>query len=424
MQLHLYGLIVGLAAIVFWQLAEKQAKKNGVDERQVNLVLGWGLLGALIGARFWHVMTDWQLYGSNPIEILFVWQGGLSIFGALAGGAGAIWLKLRDKNRFKQWLDWMIPALPAAQIVGRWANFVNQELVGLPTNLPWGWAVEFAHRPSSYQNFTHFHPLFLYEIILLSLYLLITQHAFFQTLIQKTTRRQPAPGTKFLNYLAFYALIRLALDFLRPDVFRWLYLTLNQWWLVGVLLFWLIWRFQAVLLWRWTIFVWFVYLLTGYGSFIININHQNSTNYQALPATNQVQLLRQQPDHSMQNIQVDSIELTVELVNTPASISQGLSDRAELPADGMLFVLPERRQAEFWMKQMRFPLDIVWVDGGEIVKISPYLNPPAPGQTLDQLPLYSSDQPVELVLETSVGTASHLNWQVGDPVLWLPLTSP
>lgn len=106
-------------------------------------------------------------------------------------------------------------------------------------------------------------------------------------------------------------------------------------------------------------------------------------------------------------------ELRVEAVTTPESITQGLSGRTEIGSEGMLFVLPERRAASFWMRDMLFDLDMVWIDGSVVVKIDEAVPAPAPGAPLSELPSYSSEVPVTHVLELPSGKAGELGISEG-----------
>lgn len=111
------------------------------------------------------------------------------------------------------------------------------------------------------------------------------------------------------------------------------------------------------------------------------------------------------------------INLQVEVVNTPASTAQGLSGRDEIGQDGMLFVFPERSMRNFWMKEMKFNLDIVWIDGNEVVKISKDVLKPDPDTAEENLQLISSGQPTDKVLELDSGDVDRLNIQVGNVVV-------
>lgn len=106
--------------------------------------------------------------------------------------------------------------------------------------------------------------------------------------------------------------------------------------------------------------------------------------------------------------------IQVEAVTTPESIALGLSGRTAIGQDGMLFVLPERRIASFWMKDMLFDLDLIWIDGETITNITPNVPAPSPGTQLSDLPSYSSNVLVTMVLEVPAGTAREKNWKIGD----------
>lgn len=110
-------------------------------------------------------------------------------------------------------------------------------------------------------------------------------------------------------------------------------------------------------------------------------------------------------------------DLRVEVVNTPASTAQGLSGRDEIGQDGMLFIFPDSSMRNFWMKEMKFDLDIVWINGNQVIKISKGVLRPDPDTPVENLPLISSGQPTDKVLELNSGDADRLNIQVGNVVV-------
>ncbi|MCA9372620.1 prolipoprotein diacylglyceryl transferase [Candidatus Woesebacteria bacterium] len=232
LEIHPYGLILGFACIVGWELVKKVAQKYSVAFASIsNQLLGIFVVG-LISARVWHVITDWSLYSDAPISALYVWNGGLSIIGGILGGclAGFVFslLKAREKKKtllrsmtnFFVLTDVLVHAVPISQAIGRIGNFINQELYGLPTNLPWGIPIDPSHRLVSVQSFTHFHPLFLYEM-----FLNICISAFLWN-----KRWQLGAGKAIASYLLLYGLGRVCLDFLRIDRgdHVWFGLSLNQ----------------------------------------------------------------------------------------------------------------------------------------------------------------------------------------------------
>ncbi len=209
---HLYGFLIGVAVVVAAMLIEYQAKKHGLNQSELWSVAGWILLSGLVGARAYHVITDYELYQHQWIDILKIWQGGLGIIGAIMGGVVGLCLyqmvRKKDFSFIKNWLDLAVFGLPFAQAIGRWGNFVNQELYGLPTNLPWGIAIDSPSKPNLVPQLK-FHPLFAYEVILM---------LGFGTIVWIWNNRWPiniGTGRLFLTYVGFYTLIRFWLEFLR-----------------------------------------------------------------------------------------------------------------------------------------------------------------------------------------------------------------
>lgn len=223
---HLYGLILGLAAVLGLYLGEKKAQEVGLEVRFFWRSAWVGLLGGLVGARFYHVVTHWGFYQAQPSAIFQVWRGGISIVGGILGGGLSLWLlcltqarlfcvgRARSTNQVKLWkiFDVLVFALLPAQVVGRWANFFNQELFGLPTQLPWGIFIEPAHRPATYAQSTHFHPLFVYEMLLLLLLALVF---WFGSNWGWLKRKKIGSGFHTIVYVFYYSFIRFWLDFIR-----------------------------------------------------------------------------------------------------------------------------------------------------------------------------------------------------------------
>jgi uncharacterized membrane protein (UPF0127 family) len=126
--------------------------------------------------------------------------------------------------------------------------------------------------------------------------------------------------------------------------------------------------------------------------------------------------LLQQPDRArVQLVTSDGRELTVEVVNSSESIIQGLSGRSEIGADGMLFVFPQPHKPTFWMKDMQFDLDLVWLRDGEVIEVTSAV--PAPATPESALPLYSpQNQQINMVLEVRAGDAATFGLQQGQVV--------
>jgi uncharacterized protein len=113
----------------------------------------------------------------------------------------------------------------------------------------------------------------------------------------------------------------------------------------------------------------------------------------------------------------DSKKLQLEIVNTPQSIEQGLSGRDEIGADGMLFIFDQSKIPQFWMKEMKFDLDLVWIRELIVVEITENVTAPDLNTPLSQLTTYTPKQPVDMVLEVEVGKAKEWGLMVGDEVL-------
>ncbi|MFN8374864.1 MAG: prolipoprotein diacylglyceryl transferase [Anaerolineae bacterium] len=241
LQIRYYGIIIVVAMLIAAWVAARLAKRSGYDPDHVWGALTWAIIPGIIGARLWFIIfppssltagcfdtdpatactdTIWFLQNFFNVQngAIAIWSGGLSIFGAvLGGGAGAFLYFRRNKQPIWNWLDIAGVALPLGQAIGRWANFINQELYGIPTTLPWGITIDSAHRVAPYKSTidypvtTTFHPLFLYE----SLWNAI---AFFVLLnLYQRFRNRLMAGDIALLYVAQYAFIRFLLEFIKVE---------------------------------------------------------------------------------------------------------------------------------------------------------------------------------------------------------------
>ncbi len=217
--IRFYGIILMLGAVAGAWLATREAKRRGYNPEIVWDLLVYLLIGGILGARLWHILTPppssgitaaWYL--THPLDALAVWKGGLGIPGAIIGGVIALSIYSRKRGlNFAEWTDIASPSLALGQAIGRWGNFVNQELYGAPTDLPWKIFIDPAHRLSGYFDVEYYHPLFLYESIwnLGNMILLIW--------ISRRFADRLKHGDIFLVYLVVYPVGRFLLDFLRLD---------------------------------------------------------------------------------------------------------------------------------------------------------------------------------------------------------------
>ncbi len=197
----------------------KETERRGFDSEYIWDMVPWLLVSGIIGARLWHVLTPSQSMGvganyyfSHPIEIFNIRQGGLGIPGAVIGGFIALLIYSKKKGLdFLTWTDIIAPGLALAQAIGRWGNFVNQELYGPPSNLPWAIFIDLAHRLPGYEEFSHFHPMFLYESLwnICNFFLLIV--------VSRKLKSKLLPGDIFGIYLIVYPIGRFLLEFIRLD---------------------------------------------------------------------------------------------------------------------------------------------------------------------------------------------------------------
>lgn len=174
-----YALCILAGVFLAVWLGNRRWVARGGQDGQIADMAMWAVPAGLVGARVYHVLTDHQLYfgeGRDPLDALKIWQGGLGIWGAIAGGVlGAAIYARREGIRMSVLADVIAPTLLLAQACGRVGNYFNQELFGRPTELPWGLEIDAAHRPAGYADFAAFHPTFLYEAVwnLLGMALLI-----------------------------------------------------------------------------------------------------------------------------------------------------------------------------------------------------------------------------------------------------------
>lgn len=225
LSLRWYGLLMVTAIFMGATIASQEVERRGENGDDLWDMLVWVLIPALLGARLYYVFIQSPrdalgigYYLSHPLSIFQIWTGGIHIFGAFIFGGLAIWLyaKFRKLPLFV-FLDAVSLALPLSQAIGRWGNFINQELYGPPTTLPWGLRIDRIHRIPPYNDLTlypdsvRFHPLFLYESIwnLLGFAILFW--------ISRRFYPQLKTGDLTLLYLIWYPLGRFFLEFLRTD---------------------------------------------------------------------------------------------------------------------------------------------------------------------------------------------------------------
>ncbi len=235
-----YGLLIVIGALAATYIGTLEAKRRKEDPEHMWNLLIWCLIFGIIGARLYHVLSSpagssrgfTYYFVEHPITTvnflgaaipfptaLMIWEGGIGIYGALAGGILAVFIYThRHKLNVWRWLDIISPGMLLGQAIGRWGNYVNQELYGPPTTLPWGITITNVNqRIPPYNDLTlypltaTFHPVFLYESLwnLLGFGLMMWGG--------RKYAHKLLDGDMFSLYLIWYSTGRILVEFLRPD---------------------------------------------------------------------------------------------------------------------------------------------------------------------------------------------------------------
>ena len=221
--LRAYGLMIALGVIAaVWLMAKRFERKNLNPEHASGIAM-WLVPAGLVGARAYHVATDWQRFEGDWIRAIKIWEGGLGILGGLIFGVGAAVLYCRQRELdLKTVTDIVAPTLPLAQLIGRWGNYFNQELFGRPTDLPWGLEISPQNRPAGFTGEDTFHPTFLYE----SIWNVLVVFA----LLKIEKMKKIPTGFLLVAYFALYSIGRLWVEALRIDeATQWGGVRINIW---------------------------------------------------------------------------------------------------------------------------------------------------------------------------------------------------
>ena len=211
LQVHWYGVIIGLAIILALYIAVRETEKRGLDKDVFMDLMLWAIPIAILSARLYYVIFEWNYYSQNPGEIIAIWNGGLAIHGALIGGViTAIVFTKKKQVSFWQLVDIAAPSIILGQAIGRWGNFINQEAHGGEVTRAF---LENLQLPEfiinqMYINGAYYHPTFLYESIwnFIGFVLLI--------LLRKVNLRR---GEMFLSYVIWYSVGRFFIEGMRTD---------------------------------------------------------------------------------------------------------------------------------------------------------------------------------------------------------------
>jgi prolipoprotein diacylglyceryl transferase len=223
--MNAYGLCIALGVVAGVWLAARRWVALGGSQDTVSRIASFAVPGGVIGARIYHVITDWKSFRGRWADVFLIWKGGLGIWGGVFLGAVVVWLVARRQQvPMGPLFHAAAPAIPLAQGLGRWGNWFNIELFGRPTTLPWALEVPARKRPDGYESFATFHPTFLYEslwnigiaiaIVVLSAWIV----------------RRFRMGAAFALYVALYTFGRFFIERIRIDEASMLGgLRVNEW---------------------------------------------------------------------------------------------------------------------------------------------------------------------------------------------------
>jgi prolipoprotein diacylglyceryl transferase len=227
--LRAYGLMIALGVLAAVWLFGKRMVERGIDGDHAAGIAMWAVPAGLIGARLYHVITDWRSFEGRWEDAFKIWEGGLGIPGGIAlGTAVGIWQAHQRGITTPSLLELSAPALPLAQAIGRWGNWFNQELYGKPSDLPWALEIDAEHRVAGYTEQATFHPTFLYESL--------WNFALVAFLLWIDRRRVLRPGALFAVYIAGYATGRIWIETIRIDTASRLFDVRINIWVMSVVL--------------------------------------------------------------------------------------------------------------------------------------------------------------------------------------------
>jgi prolipoprotein diacylglyceryl transferase len=221
-----YALCIIAGVVVAVWVADRRYRAIGGRRGLILDVATWAVPFGLVGARLYHVITDYELYfgaGKDPWNMFKIWDGGIGIPGAIALGAVGAWIACRRAGvKLGPVAGAAAPGIALAQAIGRWGNWFNQELYGRPSSLPWALEISPQHRMAGFENVATYQPTFLYESLWdVGIALLLIWAA----------RRFLLTGDRiFALYVAAYGVGRFIIESLRIDFAHQIAgLRVNQW---------------------------------------------------------------------------------------------------------------------------------------------------------------------------------------------------
>ena len=215
--IYYYGIILAVSILIGVVISNKIALQEYFLPNIIPNIATSVIIGGILGARLYYCLLNYNIYLNNPLNIFAIREGGLSIHGAILGGALVlIYQAKKNKIEFLKLCDICSFGLPIAQAIGRWGNFFNSEAFGVPTNLPWKMYIKQQYRPEQYFSQEYFHPTFLYESILDILIFFVL----YKFLLKKYKTNH---GIITACYLCLYSIARFFVELLRTDCVRYIF---------------------------------------------------------------------------------------------------------------------------------------------------------------------------------------------------------
>jgi len=230
LRIHVYGILMGIAVATAWYLSARRYEKFGGSRATGESAGFWAIAIGFMGARLAYVLPRLGSYSDDWLGVFRIWEGGIALYGGLLfGTAAALFVVHRRRGSLLMFADAAAVGLPAAQAIGRWGNYFNQELFGTPTSLPWGLEIDPENRPAAYPDAETFHPTFLYEM-LWNIGLIVL-------LLWLERRFKLRRGTSIAVYMILYSVGRFLLELIRTDSpYRFWGLSRNGWVSIAVFL--------------------------------------------------------------------------------------------------------------------------------------------------------------------------------------------
>lgn len=214
--IYWYGLFIVLGIISALGVSLKLAKYYQIPTDKLFDLVFWLIIGGLVGARIYDICLELPYYLNHPLQALKIWQGGLAIHGAIIAGVIIIYIfSRRESLNFWRLFSFLVPGLAIGQAIGRWGNYFNQELFGLPTDRPWGIPINILNRPEQYLIEPYFQPTFLYESLgcLVIFLILISLNYYY---IRRGALEKKCILLVAL-YMVLYSILRFSLEFIKVD---------------------------------------------------------------------------------------------------------------------------------------------------------------------------------------------------------------